>query len=88
MTTEQADAESRRLKELLSYYQSVECERNFLARVLRQAVMTHGGVLRVDPDHAERARPDWPLEMGGGQVRLVDEVTARTTHPHLFRDDG
>ena len=45
----------------------------FLSRVLTQAVLTHGGELRVDPALAETARAETRLlEFGSGGVRLVE----------------
>ena len=48
-------------------------ELEFIKRVMRQAVMTHGGELKVDPAMADQAKSDTrPLEYGGGAVRLVE----------------
>jgi hypothetical protein len=47
----------------------------FYARVLRQAVLTHGGELRVDPSLSDQARQDTrALEFNGGGVRLIGAV--------------
>ena len=56
------------IRELVYRAQSVQGELQFLQRVLRQAIMTHGGRLPVDPALAGAAKKDTrPLlfECGG-----------------------
>lgn len=47
----------------------------FYTRVLKQAVLTHGGELRVDPSlSGEADRDTRTLEFGAGGVRLIDNM--------------
>ena len=50
---------------------AVAQERDMLRRVLKQAVLTHGGELRIDTALADAAKNDKrTLEIGGGGARL------------------
>lgn len=56
----------------LRQVQSLVIERDFLERVLKQAVLTHGGVLKVDPELYEAAKND-PRELNYGSASVTLE---------------
>ena len=72
MTPEYIDRLSSKVKTALSQMTELQAERDFLLRVIKQAVLTHGGTLKVDVAHAEAAkRDDGALIFGAGEVRLL-----------------
>jgi len=73
MTEEFIKALHDDLDEVLNASAEALCRANFYEMVLRQAVLTHGGELRVDPSLMEAANADRrALVFGQGGVRLVD----------------
>ena len=72
MNADQIDDLGADVSHALAQLADVMRERDFLRRVLRQAVLTHGGELRIDVTLADAATADRrALAFGGGCVTLI-----------------
>lgn len=71
MNAEQVIDLGKEVTRALAEVVAVAQERDMLRRVLKLAVLTHGGELRIDTALADAAKNDKrTLEIGGGGVRM------------------
>lgn len=71
MNVDQVIDLGKEVSRALAEVAAVAQERDMLRRVLKQAVLTHGGELRIDTSLADEAKNDKRmLEIGGGGVRM------------------
>lgn len=71
MNAEQINKLGKEVTRALAEAVAVAQERDMLRRVLRQAVLTHGGELKIDIALADAAKNDKrALEISGGGVRM------------------
>ena len=72
MNIDEIDILTESVREALQEAADTQNTLHFLNRILTQAVLTHGGELRVDPSLSEQAKAEKRrLEFGDGGVRLV-----------------
>jgi hypothetical protein len=72
MTTDEVKDLGTEVTLALRHLTEVMQERDLLRRVLKQAILTHGGDLRVDPELYEAATSDKrSMDMSAGGVRLI-----------------
>lgn len=73
MTAEQIEGLVSELRMALQDAEEVFRENKFLKRILKQAVLTHGGKLRIDPLLARAAEEEKRvLECCQGGIRLIE----------------